>query len=62
MARKTTTARTTPKTVPVQPAECGVCKGSGQVTVSVRVGRKHRNVVQQEGFCLACFGPGTTTS
>jgi hypothetical protein len=35
-----------------------VCKGTGQVAVTVRVGRRHRLVGQQEGMCLTCFGSG----
>lgn len=38
MARKTT-ARPAAKTVPAEPVACPVCKGSGQVAVTVRVGR-----------------------
>ncbi|MFD5780786.1 hypothetical protein [Streptomyces sp. NPDC126933] len=59
MARKTITPRTASKTAPARPAACEVCKGSGQVSVTVRVGRRHRPVGEQDGFCLACFGTGT---
>ncbi|WP_328581428.1 hypothetical protein [Streptomyces sp. NBC_00370] len=58
MARKTT-ARPAAKTVPAEPVACPVCKGSGQVAVTVRVGRRRRPVGQQDGFCLNCFGSGT---
>lgn len=54
-ARKTTTRR---PAKPEQPPACGVCKGTGQVAVTVRVGRKHRVVGSQEGMCLSCFGTG----
>ncbi len=43
---------------PPAPALCAVCKGTGQVAVTVRVGRRHRNVGQQEGVCLTCLGTG----
>ncbi|MFF3749522.1 hypothetical protein ACFYYH_03520 [Streptomyces sp. NPDC002018] len=63
-AKRTTTPRTTKKTTtaPAEPDKCATCKGSGLVAVAVRVGRRHRNVGQQEGFCLACFGTGNATS
>ncbi|MEY9875991.1 DnaJ-class molecular chaperone [Streptacidiphilus sp. MAP12-33] len=38
---------------------CPSCAGTGQVAVTVRVGRKRRNAGQQEGICLGCFGSGT---
>ncbi|MEC3998013.1 hypothetical protein VSR01_32815 [Actinacidiphila sp. DG2A-62] len=44
---------------PPAPDPCEVCKGTGQVAVTVRVGRRHRNVGQQEGVCLTCLGTGT---
>jgi hypothetical protein len=56
MARKTT-AKPAPA-VPV-PVPCEVCKGTGTVAVTVRVGRRHRVVGQQDGMCLTCFGSGT---
>jgi hypothetical protein len=55
VARKTT-ARKVPEAA--VPARCEVCKGTGQVAVNVRVGRRHRLVGQQEGMCLSCFGSG----
>lgn len=55
-ARKTTTRR---PAKPVEPPACPVCKGTGQVAVTIRVGRKQRPVGQQEGMCLTCFGTGT---
>lgn len=53
MPRKTT-APTPPPT-----DQCPVCKGSGTVAVAVRVGRRRRNVGQQDGLCLTCLGNGT---
>jgi hypothetical protein len=53
--------KTTAKPVPAEPPApdpCEVCKGTGQVAVTVRVGRRHRNVGQQEGVCLTCLGTG----
>ncbi|WP_371653493.1 MULTISPECIES: hypothetical protein [unclassified Streptomyces] len=41
-----------------KPKPCRVCKGSGEVPITVRVGRKRRVVGQQNGFCLNCFGSG----
>ncbi|WP_406344531.1 hypothetical protein [Streptomyces sp. NBC_00648] len=52
MAARKVTART-PK-----PKPCRVCKGTGEVAISVRVGRKRRVVGQQNGYCLNCFGTG----
>ncbi|MFE9553662.1 hypothetical protein ACFYOD_09310 [Streptomyces sp. NPDC006703] len=40
------------------PAECSVCKGTGEVPITVRVGRKRRPVGQQNGYCLTCLGTG----
>ncbi|MFD6993520.1 hypothetical protein [Streptomyces sp. NPDC059943] len=60
MARKTTTR--TKKTAPVEPPPCEPCKGSGQVAITVRVGRKRRPVGQQDGICLTCFGTGQADS
>ncbi|MEV5280750.1 hypothetical protein [Streptomyces sp. NPDC052811] len=39
-------------------AECPVCKGTGEVPITVRVGRRRRAVGQQNGYCLTCFGTG----
>ena len=49
------TARKTaePTTVP-----CPSCKGTGEVSRPVRVGRKRRTVGRQTGMCLTCFGAG----
>ncbi|MFF7130794.1 hypothetical protein ACFZBZ_00470 [Streptomyces sp. NPDC008196] len=49
--RKTTAAKP-------EPAPCRTCKGSGEVSRTVRVGRKQRPVGQQTGLCLACLGSG----
>lgn len=60
-ARKTTARRPAiPVPAPAQPPKCSVCKGTGQVALTVRVGRRHRLVGQQEGMCLSCFGTGIT--
>ncbi len=57
MARRTSAKPPAPAE-PV-PEKCSACKGTGTVAVSVRVGRRHRVVGQQDGMCLACFGTGT---
>jgi DnaJ-class molecular chaperone len=41
---------------------CPVCKGTGETSRTVHVGRKRRNVGQQTGLCLTCFGTGTATT
>ncbi|MFE4775259.1 hypothetical protein [Streptomyces sp. NPDC056713] len=48
------------KSPPRPPAakRCEPCKGTGEVAVSVQVGRKRRVVGQQNGLCLTCFGTG----
>ncbi|MGW6403288.1 hypothetical protein [Streptomyces sp. NPDC055134] len=48
------------QTLPRPPAatQCGPCQGTGEVPVSVRVGRKRRVVGQQNGLCLNCLGTG----
>ena len=56
-ARKTTTRRTTKP----EPAKCETCKGTGEISRTVRVGRKHRAVGQQTGLCLTCLGTGEAT-
>ncbi|WP_328845625.1 hypothetical protein [Streptomyces sp. NBC_00258] len=38
--------------------DCPVCKGTGEVSRTVRVGRRHRPVGQQTGLCLNCLGSG----
>ncbi|MBJ7001724.1 hypothetical protein JG491_16855 [Streptomyces sp. CRPSP2-6A1] len=46
------------KTPEPKPAACSVCKGTGEVSRTVRVGRRHREVGQQTGLCLNCLGSG----
>ncbi|RAJ88885.1 hypothetical protein K377_02349 [Streptomyces sp. PsTaAH-137] len=46
------------KKAPAPAAPCPTCKGSGEVSVPVRVGRKRRSVGSQTGMCLTCFGSG----
>ena len=58
-ARKTAARR---PTAPAEPPPCGPCNGTGEVPVTVRVGRKRRPVGQQSGICLACFGTGEAQS
>ncbi|WP_369186360.1 hypothetical protein [Streptomyces sp. R08] len=41
-----------------EPAKCPVCKGTGEVSRTVHVGRKRRAVGQQTGLCLNCLGSG----
>ncbi|MFJ9244363.1 hypothetical protein [Streptomyces sp. NPDC101776] len=50
MARKTTKP---PATKP-----CPPCKGTGEVSRTVLVGRKRRAAGQQTGICLGCLGAG----
>ncbi|MFG2724288.1 hypothetical protein [Streptomyces canus] len=56
-AKKPTTRPRTTKSKP-EPAPCQTCKGSGEVSRTVRVGRRQRPVGQQTGLCLACLGSG----
>ncbi|MFG2462457.1 hypothetical protein ACGFWE_36085 [Streptomyces sp. NPDC048523] len=46
---------------PVEPAKCPTCKGSGEISRAVHVGRKRRPVGQQTGICLTCLGSGEAT-
>ncbi|MEV0090493.1 hypothetical protein [Streptomyces sp. NPDC050738] len=41
-----------------RPADCPVCKGTGEIPVPVRLGRARRVVGTQNGFCLNCLGSG----
>ncbi|WP_187145375.1 hypothetical protein [Streptomyces sp. So13.3] len=51
MAARKAAAKAAPK--------CHVCKGTGEVGVAVKVGRKQRITDdQQVGMCLTCFGSG----
>ncbi|WP_435597521.1 hypothetical protein [Streptomyces anulatus] len=62
MAPRRTTTKTpknTPAPVPIEPAPCQPCGGTGNVAITVRVGRKRRPVGQQDGLCLNCLGSGT---
>lgn len=56
----TVAARKTPApvTVDTEPAKCPTCKGSGEVSRTIRVGRRQRTVGQQTGLCLTCLGSG----
>ncbi|WP_169801926.1 hypothetical protein [Streptomyces phaeochromogenes] len=49
MARKTAKPSAKP---------CSPCGGTGEVSRTVRVGRKQRPVGQQTGICLNCLGSG----
>ncbi|MCL6281649.1 hypothetical protein M3398_30770 [Streptomyces albidoflavus] len=57
--RTTTKTPTTTAPAPVEPASCQPCGGTGNVAITVRVGRKRRPVGQQDGLCLNCLGSGT---
>jgi DnaJ-class molecular chaperone len=46
------------KTPAPEPAKCPTCHGSGEVSRTVRVGRKRRTIGRQTGLCLACLGSG----
>ncbi|MFF4782327.1 hypothetical protein ACFY3E_13635 [Streptomyces griseorubiginosus] len=48
-ARKTTKPKT---------RACEPCKGTGEVSRTVRVGRKQRVAGAQTGICLNCLGAG----
>ncbi len=61
-AAKKPTTRPRKTTAPKpEPVKCRTCKGSGEVSRTVRVGRKQRPVGQQTGLCLACLGSGEAT-
>ncbi|MFE4380252.1 hypothetical protein [Streptomyces cyaneofuscatus] len=57
--RTTTKPQKNPTPDPVEPAPCQPCGGTGNVAITVRVGRKRRPVGQQDGLCLNCLGSGT---
>ena len=57
-ARKRAAAKPAPAPEPVP---CEPCEGTGLVAKTVRVGRRHRNVGDQQGACLACWGTGQST-
>ncbi|RSN91146.1 hypothetical protein DMH26_27120 [Streptomyces sp. WAC 05379] len=46
----------------LEPAACPACKGTGEVSRTVHVGRKRRPAGQQTGICLACLGSGEVTT
>ncbi|WP_425276799.1 hypothetical protein [Streptomyces aquilus] len=46
------------KTTQPRPKQCPPCKGTGEVSRPVRVGRKQRVAGQQTGLCLNCMGAG----
>ncbi|MFI8532820.1 hypothetical protein ACIGMX_21590 [Streptomyces aquilus] len=50
------------KPVKPKPAKCSTCKGTGEVSHTVHVGRKRRPVGQQAGLCLNCLGSGQATT
>lgn len=54
MAAPKTTAST-------EPAKCPTCKGTGEVSRTVYVGRKRRAAGHQTGICLTCLGSGEAT-
>ncbi|GAA3488947.1 hypothetical protein [Streptomyces cremeus] len=54
-ARKTTAKK---KPDPAKPVPCQPCKGTGEVSKPVRVGRKRRTAGEQTGMCLRCWGAG----
>ncbi len=41
-----------------RPKPCPTCNGTGEVSRTVRVGRKRRAVGEQSGICLTCLGSG----
>ncbi|MDX2402812.1 hypothetical protein NJO91_06705 [Streptomyces microflavus] len=57
--KRTTTKPPPPAPAPVEPPSCQPCGGTGNVAITVRVGRKRRPVGQQDGLCLNCLGEGT---
>ncbi|GAA3488568.1 hypothetical protein GCM10018987_26510 [Streptomyces cremeus] len=42
----------------VELVPCQPCKGTGEVSKPVRVGRKRRTAGEQTGMCLRCWGAG----
>ncbi|MGW6011445.1 hypothetical protein [Streptomyces sp. NPDC055210] len=50
------------KTVKPSVEPCSSCGGTGEVSRTVRVGRKQRVVGQQTGLCLNCLGSGEAPS
>ncbi|MFF4062402.1 hypothetical protein ACFYZ8_00075 [Streptomyces sp. NPDC001668] len=60
-AKKPTTRRRASVAPKPQPVKCPTCNGTGEVSRTVRVGRRQRPVGQQTGLCLACLGSGEAT-
>nr|WP_026250578.1 hypothetical protein [Streptomyces sp. SID8377] len=57
-----TAATATRKEPAPEPPACPVCKGTGEVAVPVRIGRKRAETDhRQAGICLTCFGSGEAT-
>ncbi|MFF3515546.1 hypothetical protein [Streptomyces sp. NPDC002573] len=56
-AKRPTTRCTSAPPKPA-PAKCPVWDGTGEVSRTVRVGRKRRAVGEQSGLCLNCLGSG----
>lgn len=57
-ARKTARSAKPPAPAPA-PAPCKSCKGSGEVTIEVRVGRGRRATGHHQiGLCPDCLGGG----
>ncbi|MCQ4043005.1 hypothetical protein ACFOSC_13790 [Streptantibioticus rubrisoli] len=53
------TTRQATRSKPAEPPKCPVCKGTGETTITVRVGRRRRDTgAQQLGLCLTCLGSG----
>ncbi|MEW1828582.1 hypothetical protein [Streptomyces sp. NPDC088196] len=50
------------KTAKPKVKPCSPCKGTGEVSRTVLVGRKRRAVGQQTGICLGCLGAGEITA
>ncbi len=48
----------TRKATTPEPTQCPTCKGTGEVSRTVRVGRDRRTVGRQTGLCLTCLGSG----
>ncbi|WP_167364401.1 hypothetical protein [Streptomyces regalis] len=46
------------KTVKPKVKQCSPCKGTGEVSRPVHVGRKRRYAGEQSGICLGCLGAG----
>ncbi|WP_328681375.1 hypothetical protein [Streptomyces sp. NBC_00343] len=46
------------KTAKPKVKPCPPCKGTGEISRTVQVGRKRRAVGQQTGICLGCLGAG----